>query len=258
VTITAKTSVTADTSDLLDETPADAGDVLAPVTDILTNVRSGQAAVSDTDTHVKHLYDVFSFGAGLGYGLGNPGAAEFVGLHVQTTIAPLTVLGGFAAFINLAGIPATYEHLRLVVGLRTSDPGVLADLLVRCNNDTAAANYASLSSSVQHSAVRTTAQTLEGGTTGGHLPNTLAGGGATAGYQGVIYFDFYEYAQTGRPRTCRWQGLLRTGNTTGLIRLTKGWFMWKNTAAALNQIVLLPASGFNFVSGSGYALYGIR
>lgn len=258
MTSTAQTALAADTSDLLDLTPADAGDVLAPVTDLRGLIRHGQAAVSATDTHVKHLFDAFSFGAGLGYGLGNAGGAEFYGVHADTSIVPHTVLGGFAATIDLTAIPTTYEHLRLVLGIRTAASAILDDLLIRCNGDAGVANYASLSAMVAHSGSLTTAQALEGTIAGGQLKNAAAGGTSTSPYQGVVILDFYEYGQMGRPRTCHWRGLVRTGNTAGLSRIIKGCFMWKNTTAAINRLTVVPASGFNLVAGSGYALYGIR
>jgi hypothetical protein len=257
MTAITKASVTADTSGLVDGTTVDAADVLNPITDLLNHVKQGRVSVSATDTHVKHLDDAFQFGAGLQKTILNPGGDERIELKGQTAIVPFTVLGGSSGPIDLTSIPTWFEHLRLVVGLRTEGAFATQNLAIRVNGDTTAANYASFSTVLQHSAALTTHEALEGLTGYGRCIAVFPGALAPAGYLGVMYFDFYEYAQTGRPRTCRWQGVVRAGNGSGEIRLTEGWFMWKNTANAINQLTILSEGG-NFAAGSGYGLYGVR
>ena len=65
MTSVVKTSVTADTTPLLDGETIDAVDVTTPITDLITNDRAGYVSVTDADTHVKKLNDALTVTAGL-------------------------------------------------------------------------------------------------------------------------------------------------------------------------------------------------
>jgi hypothetical protein len=124
----------------------------------------------------------------------NPGGDERIELKGKTALVPHTILGGAgAAEIDITGIPATYDHLRLVAGLRTGvGAAALTSLQIRINADAAAANYASLTMNLQHSAALSTFEYLEGVITGGRLALVAPWDSAPAGYMGVITADFYE------------------------------------------------------------------
>src|SRR5688572_11574928 len=86
MTSTPRSGITADLSGLVEHTPADAADVLNPITDLLNHVKSGATAVSADDTHVKHLEDAITVGAGLSMNVLNPGANEQIALTMAGNI----------------------------------------------------------------------------------------------------------------------------------------------------------------------------
>lgn len=88
MTSTIKTSVVVDTSALVDGTGADASDVSIPLTQTQTQLRSGQVAVSAADTHVKHLEDAITAGAGITITKNNAAADE--SLAISTSIEALS------------------------------------------------------------------------------------------------------------------------------------------------------------------------
>lgn len=101
MTSTAKSGITADVSGLVEQTPADAADVLNPVIDLLDHIKSGAGAVSADDTHVKHLEDALVAGAGITKTVLNPGADEQIQLAVD-----MGTLGNLDGVIIGATTPA--------------------------------------------------------------------------------------------------------------------------------------------------------
>lgn len=85
-----KTSIAPDVSLLVDGQTADAGDVLAAIEDLRDYVRGGQASISATDTHVKHLEDGVVEGTGIDITRQNSGANETLRVAVDTTVVATT------------------------------------------------------------------------------------------------------------------------------------------------------------------------
>lgn len=84
MTSTAKSGITANTAGLIDLTTAEAADVLNPLTDLLNAIKSGRVSVTANDTHVKHLDDAITVGAGLSKSVTSPGGSE--GLQISGVV----------------------------------------------------------------------------------------------------------------------------------------------------------------------------
>jgi hypothetical protein len=86
MTATAKTAVTASTSALTDGQSADAADVTTPLGELLTQLKSGQVAISANDTHVKHLEDAIVATAGqISVVVGSEGGNETLAVNLDAS-----------------------------------------------------------------------------------------------------------------------------------------------------------------------------
>jgi hypothetical protein len=107
MTSTIKTDINLNTSLLSDGQAADAGDVVAALTDALAHLRSGRLAVTANDTHVKHLDDAFTVSADFVKSIANAGGNEAVLLTLATVAASKGGLGAnaaaFSGLLKMAG-----------------------------------------------------------------------------------------------------------------------------------------------------------
>ena len=167
-----------------------------------------------------------------------------------------TVLGSNAASVTISSIPATYQHLMLVIEARTDVAAGFESLLLRFNADATAANYYTQYVNAAGATV-TAAEVLGATSTGILLFNGAVGNTGSAG-NGHIVITIKNYASTTMRRTITWQGYVHSGNTTGLLKMVTGGGDWTNTAAAISSITFLPNAGTNIVTNSAYALYGLN
>jgi hypothetical protein len=176
-------------------------------------------------------------------------AAARATLGVAFELISSGTLGSPAANIDISSIPATYSHLQLVLYGQTSD-GSPQFVNMRFNNDSGS-NY----DRQQISAVATTVVGAEslGATSAsiGGVPNSSAG--SFAGYLSVLV-PFY--ATTTFYKAFLALAGFQTGTSTGLLRMQNYDGGWRSTSA-IDRITVFPGAG-NFVTGTAYALYGIR
>lgn len=169
-------------------------------------------------------------------------------------IASWTVLDMAAGSIDLTNIPQDYQHLVLWVSLLSSRTSSWGDTgCLRFNGDTGnqysyAATYLSPAGTVYYGNNLVGYLSLPG-----YIP-TSQGGNTYSRYVAQIVIS--EYKQTGMYRHVHYTGYAQA-TSTGHPSLSGGG-VWTNTANAINQITLSPATGPNWVAGSAYALYGIK
>ena len=139
--------------------------------------------------------------------------------------------------IDFTAIPATYKHLRLLASLRSAQATV-GGVTCRLNGDSGG-NY-----------------DVPGvGQNGSSFPlmGFLPGTDRVAGVHAALEIDFIDYASILHHRSASW----RSGWYDGTSTITHDVIgHWKNLAAAINRIQLLPAAGI-FAAGSRATLYAL-
>jgi hypothetical protein len=176
----------------------------------------------------------------------------------MTEIVGLTETGTDVASIDLTSIPASYDSLMLMLFLRTTrSTGTSDGVILRFNNDSTAANYHAIASRIGHNASTGTTEVLPGAAAGMSFGAVVAQANSTAGYYAFLQMSIYNYRSTTRMKNVQMSGQLALNTTTGNIFTTAGSGIWNQTAAAINQITLIPSIGLNFAAGSSWALYGI-
>lgn len=156
-----------------------------------------------------------------------------------------TIVPSSTGTITFSSIPSTYSHLQ-VRGSFTN--GNNSSLIVRFNGDTAA-NYAihELRGNGSNAAASGTL-----GTTYAELA-TAAGFSSSTSYFNAAVIDILDYANTNKYKTLR----ALSGYDaieSGALQLDSG--LWRSTSA-INSITLF-IGGSNYVTGSTFALYGIK
>lgn len=166
-----------------------------------------------------------------------------------------STLGSAAASFTFSSIPATFNHLKLIIQGRCSDTsGNVSSVLMRFNNDSGG-NYAR--------------QFLRGAT------NTGVGTGFSAGQTSTFIADFLNntssnpatwcssavvdivaYAQNTFYKTA-YSCTLTLCSLSGNLNFTQQWTTeWGNTST-INQIYIFDGNGGNFNTGTSVFLYGM-
>lgn len=167
-------------------------------------------------------------------------------------------LGADAANIDITSIPTTYKMLILYLWLRSDRAATNDNVYIRFNGDANAANYQSYSwiasgATPSYSIIERNGATA----TGLEVNFGAAGNTAPANDFSFLRIDLMRYGDSTVNRLAKCQGTMRT--TTGANNsrdvMMDGW--WTNTAAAINQITILPVTGSNFKAKSGFLLVGI-
>lgn len=162
------------------------------------------------------------------------------------SIATATASGS-SATITFSSIPSTYRHLQIrIAGGITFGSNAYDALAIQFNSDTTASNYnqhyaagsGTTAYAGTYSSVRNAAVWMIQSNTGILSP-------------GVI--DIADYSTTTNRKTLRSLSGIEF-NTGGQIFFNST--LWMNTAA-ITSISLVSSSG-NFISGSSFALYGIK
>ena len=160
--------------------------------------------------------------------------------------------------ISFTSIPSTYKHLQVRFIARTSlSATAFAAASITFNNDTSTSNYA------YHRLFGANIAGTQAAYSGGDPSPTLAyvAGAAAANNlanefaAGVI--DVFDYQNTNKNKTVRslWGGDDNTNGAFGQIHLNSG--LWMSTTA-INRLDISLGSGQNYVTGSQFALYGIK
>lgn len=167
-----------------------------------------------------------------------------------------SVLGAGVASQTISSIPGTYQHLLLILELRTNVAAAGDGVWVRFNADATAANY--YSQNILASAAAVTASESLGATnTGLFIPNGAVGNTGSAG-NGRIMMWIENYASSTMRRAAHWQAFSHTGNTTGLLKLSLGGGDWTDATNPITSITFLPVTGTQIAAASAYELYGLN
>ena len=195
-------------------------------------------------------------------GSGSPSSSNFlrgdgtwaVPPGAMTQIADSTLGGTQASFdtntILGGNIPGTYNHLRLVLLLRSDEAVTSSNAKLRFNNDG--------SSIYNHSFNQVVNATVSGSSTVADASvaeiNTIGSSG-TAGHFSTCEIVIPAYAQTTAHKSLTGVGQSSIDDTAGnqIQRTLAGH--WRSTAA-ITRIQILPNSG-NFIAGSRFTLYGL-
>jgi len=168
------------------------------------------------------------------------------------SIATAAVSGSAVSSIDFTSIPNTYQHLQIRGIGRTDANAILSLSRVRFNSDTAA-NYTQHTLYGNGSSVGTDTNTSD--TTIQWLA-PVPGNNATANVFGAMILDIHDYKSTSKYKTVRvFAG--DDGNAANVdyrVFLKSG--LWMSTSAITS--ISLFCSGPNWVSGSTFALYGIK
>jgi hypothetical protein len=161
-----------------------------------------------------------------------------------------SVLAADAASIDFTNIPATYNHLRLVIVARATGATEDDFFIVRLNND-GAANYDRILSVSENNAMAIATANATAAPFGAYVPAASA----TAGVAGYAEVTIPLYAGT------TWQKVIHTvgGYVDTAAANNRSGFAtanWRSTVA-VNRVTLLPSAGPNFKAGSAAYLYGL-
>jgi hypothetical protein len=169
---------------------------------------------------------------------GSAWAQVYPGAGGMTLITSGTLSG---ASVVLSSIPGTYRDLRLVIRnyLPATDN---IGIQMRVNGDSGANRYRTM--------VTTSVQTTFNST----LWNP-GYGNDNAVAQGLMIFEFFDYANATTWKVLRYQTLINNPTTTGNPDWDAGVGLYNQTAA-ISSITVFPSSG-NFTSGD-YLLYGVQ
>lgn len=160
-------------------------------------------------------------------------------------------LSATTSSITFAGIPSGYKHLQLRYSSRCDRASLSDGLSIRFNGDSSSTYsrhtiYADGSVGIETS----TSQTL-----GNFAVHAAASSGTNVFGVGVI--DILDYASVNKTKTVRAVAAVDGNAAFGDLRL--GSSLWFATPVAITSITLLAQSGSaSFVSGTSYALYGVK
>jgi hypothetical protein len=167
-----------------------------------------------------------------------------------------TVLGAGAASVTISSIPATYQHLLLILEMRTNVAATGDGIWIRFNADAVAADYYS-QNLVISAATSTASESLGATNTGLFIPQSAVGSTGSAGNgRAMIWIE--NYASTTLRRAAHWQAYSHKGNTTGLLKATVGGGDWTDATNPITSITFLPQTGTQVSAASAYELYGLN
>ncbi len=190
-------------------------------------------------------------GSAKAYGWGSFAAAE----PAFESIATVS-LSSAASNITFSSIPATYKHLQIRGLARSSNIYYNAGILLRLNGDSGS-NY----SRHRFEGYGETALGQDGTASATNTQLTASTGGASLSNNfGVFVLEILDYYNTNKNTTMRCltgydNNGNGSGNDRGVIQINSS--VWDNTSA-VNSIVFTLNDSSNFVSGSKFALYGIK
>jgi len=151
---------------------------------------------------------------------------------------------GASATLSVSGIPATYQHLRLMCAGRSTLAGTVAPSVALRFNADAGANYEQNRWNRFGNVDNTAATSIN--------LASVAAAGITANRADPIAADVVDYAGVTFARSV----VALNGSHDGANRVaqeTAGW--WVNTAAAINQVEFILSGGL-WVTGSKLWVYG--
>lgn len=179
-----------------------------------------------------------------GYGWGN----KVADAGAMTAIAS-TTLGSNTSTITFSSIPATYDDLMLVCYARSSAIATSRGMRIRLNNDTGT-NYSGTFLIGDGASATSSRATTADQIFAGNIPAASS----TANIFGTLQLNLISYKNSSYNKTA----LIRNAmdlNGSGATYLNVGLF---SSTAAISRIDLYLDSASDFISGSVFALYGIK
>lgn len=154
-----------------------------------------------------------------------------------------TELGSDTSSVTFSSIPATYDHLEVTVYTRTDRSAVNDVVNMTFNTDTTASNY-------NHQEMQGAGSTVSANTDAANMrigvyPSASEGSNEF----GVGTTTIYNYTKTDRHKN----RFTVMGTTERVLLYSRRW----EDTSAINQIVLTPNVGTNFLAGSVFTLRGI-
>lgn len=166
------------------------------------------------------------------------------------SIATVT-LGSASSSISFSSIPSTYQHLQLRGLVRSAGSDAsYQHIAIQLNSDTGSnywshGLYGTGSSALAHGDGSAVTKMLSA-----NIPTSTQ---TASTFNGTV-IDILDYKNTNKNTTVRALGGFDS-NGGGALGLYSG--LWSNTAA-VSTVTLTVYQGSNFVSGSTFALYGIK
>jgi hypothetical protein len=181
-------------------------------------------------------------------------ASQFSGKSFGSfeSIATTTVGSGGSTSISFNDIPNTYKHLQIRhLGRDNRAGSTFTVLYMRFNGDTSDTNY-------WFHELRGDGATVTASNSGSGADILFIGSNtassATSNVFGTSITDILDYSSTTKNKTVRslygWDN-----NGSGRVGLNSG--LWSSTSA-ISSITIFPSGSPTFVSGSTFALYGIK
>lgn len=157
--------------------------------------------------------------------------------------------------ISIALPAATYNLLEVYLELRSDYAGAnYDDFLLRFNSDATAANYENQSIYDNDAGVAIT--TYLGTQTGLRFVRAAASANSPANYYAGHVIQVFNYRNIAAYRHVIVNGHNSGANTAADNYYVMGGGQWKNLAAAISSIQVLPVNGTNFKAGSAYMVKG--
>jgi hypothetical protein len=168
------------------------------------------------------------------------------------SIATVT-LNSTQATVNFTSIPSTYKHLQIRYIARNSAANTDGYQAIQFNGDSTNGNYY-----FYHfiEGVGTSVSVSSGGTNAGILAGRNSGASATSGVFGAGVIDILDYTNTNKNTVVRVLTGSDNNGSGNVLDLSSGF--WLNTAAVTSISLLAGLGGYSFVSGTQFALYGIK
>ncbi len=170
------------------------------------------------------------------------------------TVIDHTEMTGATASWSETSISSSYDHLLIKASMRSDAAATISVTgLVQLNGETTNTNY-SYTELGATSSTPTTAQ-LSSEPTLGYPP--MPGASALADTFGILTVWIPHYSNTANFKQVWWQAALENNSTTdGEWGLKVNAGLWSNTDA-VDEILISPAGGSDFVQYSTFTLYGI-
>ena len=155
-----------------------------------------------------------------------------------------TELGSDTSSVTFSSIPATYDHLEVTVYARTDRSAVNDVVNMTFNTDTTASNY-------DHQELQGAGTTVSANTDAANFRiGVYASSSEGANEFGIGTTTIYNYTKTDRHK----HRLTVMGSSERVLLYSRRW----EDTSAINQIVLTPNVGDNFLAGSVFELRGIN
>lgn len=179
---------------------------------------------------------------------------ELVKPEVPLGLSLIDIQAGSGTSISLSSISQSYRHLLLIGAVRSSVVAENDGLLMQFNADTGSnydwqrmsVNNATLSGAVGRATTSIQVAAIEG-----------ASSRADSFSPVLAYIYLYSQASVYEKYCMSYNTFFGNVSADADMFLQLRGGRWRSTAA-ITSITLLPATGPNFVSGSGFQLYGVR